>query len=102
MKKTMKTKSRENHNKTASGEGTVIRFPQKKEAVSFSSSQDSLNPEEKISPTQETSKEAIKSENLGRVKKEGLESLLDRLSRLEKTQKRMGYYLKEIESFFLG
>ena len=102
MKKTIKTKNRENHKLAALGEGTVIRFPQKKEAVSFSSSQDSLKPEEKLAPTQKTLKEENKSEDSGRVEKEGLESLLDRLSRLEKTQKRMGYYLKEMESFLLG
>lgn len=107
MKKTMKRNSRDSHKVAGLGEGKVIHFPHKKETVSFSSSQDSLKKEEKAPSTQDVKESPKKEEKCsqnssGRVEKEGLESFLDRLSRLEKTQKRMVYYLKEMESFFLG
>ena len=69
-----------------SADNSVIHFPQKKELVF----QNTAPP---------VPKNDVKTEENQEVKKGPVETLLQRLDRLEKYHKRIHYYVKEIESF---
>ena len=69
-----------------SADNSVIHFPQKKELVF----QNTAPP---------VPKNDVKTEENQEVKKGPVETLLQRLDRLENYHKKIHYYLKEIESF---